>query len=141
MFAHKFIALSLSSPPPHTHTHTHTHVPPSVVAFLVALNQNKELLGSNGLLPIPLYISQLRQHFRVPANASTTFSAFNAVPTILWWVPEENTDFALDCIASAGMGLSALLVVLGAGNSVIFAVLWMLYHSLVNVGQRWCVCE
>jgi len=34
------------------------------VAFLVALHQNKELLGENGLLPIPLYLSQLRQHFK-----------------------------------------------------------------------------
>ena len=32
-----------------------------VVAFLVALNQNKELIGSNGLLPIPIMYSRLRR--------------------------------------------------------------------------------
>ena len=37
----------------------------AVVAFLVALNQNKELLGRNGLLPIPTYLSKLRKHFQV----------------------------------------------------------------------------
>ena len=36
-----------------------------VVAFLIALNQNKELLGKNGLLPIPAYLSRLRTHFQV----------------------------------------------------------------------------
>ena len=36
-----------------------------VVAFLVALHQNKELLGPDGLLPIPQYLSLLRQHFKV----------------------------------------------------------------------------
>ena len=46
---------------------------------------------------------------------------------------------ALDCIACTGLALSAVLVVLGAGNVIIFTALWVLYHSLVNVGQRWCV--
>ena len=36
-----------------------------VVAFLVALHQNKELLGDNGLLPIPLYFNKLRGYFQV----------------------------------------------------------------------------
>ena len=49
-------------------------------------------------------------------------------------------DLAFDCIAWSGLALSAALVVLGSGNAVIFAVLWVLYHSLVNIGQRWCVC-
>ena len=34
-----------------------------VVAFLVALNQNGALLGNKGLLPVPLYLSHIRQHF------------------------------------------------------------------------------
>ena len=40
------------------------HLSP-VVAFLVALHQNKELLGPDGLLPVPQYLSHLRQHFKV----------------------------------------------------------------------------
>ena len=55
----------------------------------------------------------------------------------MWWVAEEDTDLALDCIAYAGLGLSGVLLIFGAGNAVIFAALWVLYHSIVNVGQRW----
>ena len=46
-------------------------------------------------------------------------------------------DFALDAVAYGGLVLSGFLIVWGAGNAVIFALLWALYHSLVNVGQRW----
>ena len=116
----------------HTYTHTHT-----VVAFLVALNQNKELLGNNGLLPIPLYLKRVRQYVQHQHKFSSAFLLLQAAPTVLWWVEEENIDTALDCIAYAGMGLSAILVILGAGNAVIFSLLWILYHSLSNVGQRW----
>ncbi len=125
----------------YTHTHTHTHTHTIVVAFLVALNQNKQLLGQNGLLPVPLYLSRLRQHFGLTLNSTDTpsLAAFNAAPTLLWWVPEESTDIALDAIALVGLGLSCLLVLLGSGNAVVFAALWALYHSLVNVGQRWWV--
>lgn len=115
--------------------HVHTHTP--VVAFLVALNQNKQLLGQNGLLPIPLYLSRLKHHFGIPLNSTPSFEAFNAAPSLLWWLPEDSIDLALDCIAYAGLGLSLLLLLLGAGNAVLFTTLWALYHSLVNVGQRW----
>lgn len=129
-----------------------------VVAFLVALNQNKELLGKNGLLPIPQYLNTLRRYFevrmiirkpysnfiimcipnlQVPSNFTTTLKAFNAAPSLLWWVAEEDMDFALDMVAYVGLVLSGTLVFLGAGNAVIFLCLWVLYHSLVNVGQRW----
>ena len=128
-----------------------------VVAFLVALDQNKGLLGKNGLLPIPDYLSRLRQHFQVsdqltfgynyfifsiaqvPANSTTNLPALSAAPTIMWWVSEENTDTALDCIAYTGLALSAILIVLGAGNVFIFTILWALYHSIIGVGQRWYI--
>ena len=168
----------------------------SVVAFLVALHQNKELLGSNGLLPIPLYFNRLRGYFevkkkrahykilarsskkkkeeadrlkvgsgdevklkadqlhlctslcctrmQVSPNVTTTMKAFNTAPSLLWWVSAENMDTALDSIALAGLALSGFLVIWGAGNAVLFTLLWVLYHSLVNVGQRWyvrtCTC-
>ena len=67
--------------------------------------------------------------------------AFNTAPTLLWWVPLENMDFALDVIAYTGMVLSGFLIVLGAGNAIVLALLWMLYHSLVNVGQRWYIVD
>ena len=76
---------------------------------------------------------------QVPTNGGATLEAVSAVPTLLWWVGEENMDTALDFVAYAGLGLSAVLLLLGAGNAIIFTALWLLYHSLVNVGQRWYV--
>jgi hypothetical protein len=35
------------------------------------------------------------------------------------------------------MLLSSAVLVLGASNVAIQLVLWVLYHSLVTVGQRW----
>ena len=113
----------------------------AVTAFLVALNQNKELIGRNGLLPAPLYLDRIRNYVQSHVRSDSTpyLQLVEQCPTILWWVPEEHLDLALDCIAYVGMGLSALLMVLGMGNVFIFAALWVLYHSLVNVGQRWSV--
>ena len=73
----------------------------------------------------------------MPANESVTMEAVKAVPTLMWWIAEEDTDLALDCMAYAGLGLSGVLVVWGAGNSIMFTILWVLYHSIINVGQRW----
>ena len=75
--------------------------------------------------------------FQVPVNASANLAAVSAVPSVMWWVSEESTDLALDCLAWAGLGLSAVLLLLGAGNAIIFTALWALYHSIVNVGQQW----
>lgn len=113
------------------------HMLCTVVAFLVALNQNKALLGSRGLLPIYSFLNRLREHYTVPANASTSWEAFGTAPTLFWWVAEQHVDLALDVVAYTGLALSGVLVVLGAGNAVIFAATWILYHSLVNVGQQW----
>ena len=74
---------------------------------------------------------------QVPPNVTTTFKVFTAAPSLLWWVDAASIDFALDMMAWAGIVLSLLLVVLGTGNAILFAVLWVLYHSIVNVGQRW----
>jgi hypothetical protein len=35
------------------------------------------------------------------------------------------------------MVLSVLVFIKGAGNALILFTLWILYHSLVNVGQSW----
>ena len=76
---------------------------------------------------------------QVPSNATTTFAAFNAVPSLLWWVEPSSMDWALDAVAWCGLVVSGLMLVLGRANALMFASLWLLYHSLVNVGQRWYV--
>ncbi|XP_065900039.1 lipase maturation factor 1-like [Dysidea avara] len=103
------------------------------VAFLVALNQNGPLLGSRGLLPVPLYLQRVRQQIGTDNN----WSLFSVVPTLLWWVEPQDMDVTLDIVAWCGLGLSSVMMLCGSCNVVISAILWLLYHSLVNVGQRW----
>jgi hypothetical protein len=92
------------------------------VAFLVALNQFRPLLGEHGLLPVPAFIKQ------VP---------FREAPSLFYWIPK---DWAFAFAAWLGIGLS-LLVIAGINdrftwlNALIWGAMWLLYLSFVNVGQ------
>lgn len=122
-----------------------------VVAFLVALNQNGALLGNNGLLPVPLFLQRVKQHFgryvviihhyhgdvSIGDTGNDNWSLFSVIPTVLWWVDDDNVDMAMDIISWSGLILSTSMIVLGSCNVIISSLLWLLYHSLVNVGQRW----
>ncbi|XP_078686575.1 lipase maturation factor 1-like isoform X1 [Branchiostoma floridae x Branchiostoma belcheri] len=104
------------------------------VAFLVALHQNKQLLGTDGLLPAHLYLQRVQQH----AAADHTQSTWSLVPSLLWWVDwERDLDLWLDRLAYLGAALSFIVMVTGCANMVMMAALWALYHSIVNIGQRW----
>ena len=104
------------------------------VAFLIALQQNPGLLGSKGLLPTSLYLSHVRQHLGVNESA---WSLFPLVPTLFWFVGGDQVDFWLDAAAWTGLVLSVLVLILGAANMPLLLSLWLLYHSIVNVGQTW----
>lgn len=106
-----------------------------VVGFLIALNQNKQLIGSNGLLPANLYLGMIRSHYG--GNTTSYWTLLDTAPTVFWWVPEEHLDIVLDISAYIGLTISLVLVILGSGNVFLFASLWILYHSLCNIGQRW----
>ena len=43
------------------------------VAFLVSFNQNKELIGDNGLLPAKLYLSRIKDHHKTLSNLALFF--------------------------------------------------------------------
>src|SRR2546425_2646897 len=98
-----------------------------LVAFLVAVNQFRPLLGERGLLPAPAFIRA------VP---------FRASPTLFHLV--GYSDRKLLAVGWAGVVLSVVAALglldgteLGVplGSMVIFAALWVLYLSIVNVGQ------
>src|SRR5213593_246079 len=98
-----------------------------LVAFLVAVNQFRPLLGERGLLPAPEFIRA------VP---------FRASPTLFHLV--GYSDQRLLIVAWAGVTLSvfATLGLLdGVGSTipfasmVLFAMLWVLYLSIVNICQ------
>ncbi|UOQ70822.1 lipase maturation factor family protein [Hymenobacter cellulosilyticus] len=97
------------------------------VAFLVAINQIRPLLGEDGLLPVDSYLQQVSQVL------GGTGSGFRRLPSVFWF---GHSDAVLLGAAWVGFGLSCL-VVAGFANGLLMAVLWALYLSFVNVGQEW----
>ena len=96
-----------------------------LVAFIVAFNQFRALLGERGLLPIPAYLRRV---------------SFRQEPSIFHW---HYSDRFFAVVAATGAVLAAGTV-LGVTDRVplpiamlVWLVLWMLYLSIVNVGQRW----
>jgi hypothetical protein len=96
-----------------------------VVAFLVAMNQFRALLGTRGLLPIPGFVRA---------------RSFRQAPSIFQW---HYSDRFFAVTAAVGAVLAASTV-LGVTDLVplpvallVWLILWALYLSIVNVGQRW----
>lgn len=77
-----------------------------VVAFVVGLHQNKQLLGLKGLLPASQHLDKIRKQ-------TDTLDKYYQVPSLIWLVDySECLDDFLDYIAYAGIGLSGNLSVL-----------------------------
>lgn len=108
-----------------------------MVAFSVAYNQNKQLIGESGLMPCKNYLNSVKRY--VGGKIGT--AAFAYTPSILWLLDWNDMDANLDGIALVGMALSAFVLVTGMSNMLIMVTLWVLYHSLVNVGQLWWVVD
>jgi hypothetical protein len=95
-----------------------------LIAFLSALQQFKPLLGEHGLLPVPAFLTRVD---------------FREAPSIFCW---HYSDRLLTVAAWAGIALSsaALLGLSEAGSfwisASVWLVLWILYLSIVNVGQK-----
>uniref|UniRef100_A0A3Q3KIG3 Lipase maturation factor n=1 Tax=Mastacembelus armatus TaxID=205130 RepID=A0A3Q3KIG3_9TELE len=103
------------------------------LAFSVAYNQNKQLIGEHGLMPCKNYLNSVKRY----VGGKIGMAALAYTPSILWFLDWNNMDAKLDGIALVGMALSGFVLVAGISNMVIMATLWVLYHSLVNVGQLW----
>ena len=93
------------------------------VGFLVALNQFTPLLGERGLLPVPSFVA---------------YVPFRASPSLFHL---RYSDRLARAVAWIGLAVSAL-VVIGLPDGwplpaevLAWAVLWVLYLSIVNVGQ------
>jgi hypothetical protein len=97
------------------------------VAFLVAVQQLVPLVGERGLTPANIFLDRVHAHF------GSTISAFTAVPSIFWL---NHSDLAFIVACWTGLIL-ALLVTIGYANGLLLAVLWMLYLSIVHIGQDW----
>jgi len=94
-----------------------------LIAFLVAINQFRPLLGEDGLLPVPRFLKR---------------TSFRRSPSIFHW--HYSDDFFV-VIAWLGLALSILAAtgLSGMGplwlSMLIWFLLWILYLSIVNVGQ------
>ncbi len=94
-----------------------------LVAFLVALDQFRPLLGERGLLPVPRFVAA------VP---------FRSSPSLFYW---RYSDRLFAVVAWTGAALAgATLLGLPDGlplplTMLVWALLWALYLSIVNVGQ------
>ncbi|XP_076067019.1 lipase maturation factor 1-like [Oratosquilla oratoria] len=103
------------------------------VAFLVAYHQNKQLIGDKGLLPLKMHMESLKKY-----SGDSWWKRIISAPTLLWLAePWTQVNEWLDVISILGVGLSSFVIWTGGANVFIMISLWILYHSLVNVGQRW----
>jgi hypothetical protein len=95
-----------------------------LVAFIVALNQFRPLLGEHGLLPVSNFIKHV---------------GFRDAPSLFHWFPY---DWAFTTIAIGGIVVSSLALLgiterYGTAVSMIaWLLLWVMYLSFMNVGQR-----
>ncbi|KAI7796889.1 putative lipase maturation factor 1-like [Triplophysa rosa] len=103
------------------------------VAFAVAYNQNKQLIGEKGLMPCKDYLRSVKRY----VGGKIGIDALAYTPSILWFMDWNDMDANLDGIALAGMTISSFVLLMGRANMIIMGLLWILYHSVVNVGQLW----
>ncbi|TKA06634.1 lipase maturation factor family protein [Actinacidiphila oryziradicis] len=96
-----------------------------VIAFLTAVNQFRALIGENGMLPVPRFVS------RTPFRQSP--SLFHLRYSDRFFAAVARLGVLLSAAVAAG---AADLVPLWA-SMLMWAVLWALYLSIVNVGQTW----
>ncbi len=96
-------------------------------AFLAAALQLVPLIGAHGLLPVGTYLD------RVASYLGSPLSGFLRLPSLFWI---DHSDLALRFVAWTGFILSGVVVV-GYANSLIMGALWLLYMSIVHVGQDW----
>ncbi len=94
------------------------------VAFLSLHHQVLPLVGSDGLLPVDVFLESYRAF-------STDTSPYLARPTLFWI---DHSDFLLSSLSALGVVLS-VLAMLGLGCNALFFVLWLLELSFFHVGQ------
>lgn len=93
------------------------------IAYLVALNQFRPLLGEDGLLPVPRFLERV---------------SFKRAPSIFHW---HYSDQFFAFLSWLGLGLSVIAAfgLSEAGplwlSMLIWFILWAIYLSIVNVGQ------
>ncbi len=94
-----------------------------LTAFASLYPQIPGLLGENGILPASRYLQAVHEHLGS--------RGYYLAPTLAWLHP---TGGFLQLLAGTGVAVS-LLAMAGVATGASFALLWILYLSLVSVGQ------
>ena len=69
------------------------------VAFLISFDQNKELIGDNGLTPTKLYLTRIKERVNVDSN----WKLYMKFPTLFWFLSSwDHLDHVLDLTAICG---------------------------------------
>jgi hypothetical protein len=96
-----------------------------VIAFVAAARQFRALIGSDGMTPVPRFVARVR--FRLAPSLFHLHYSDRFFAAVCW----------IGATLSAAMVVGALgQVPLGVAIAM-WLVLWVLYLSIVNVGQRW----
>ncbi|MFE0102110.1 lipase maturation factor family protein [Streptomyces sp. NPDC059009] len=96
-----------------------------LVAFLGAARQFRALIGERGMLPVPRYVA--RVPFRQAPSLFQLRYSDRLFATVAWT--------GVGCAAALLAGVDGLLPLGGA--MALWALPWLLYLSIVNVGQTW----
>jgi hypothetical protein len=96
-----------------------------LIAFVAAARQFRALIGEHGMLPVPRYLAQV---------------SFRQVPSLFHF---RYSDRLFAVVAWLGAAVSAAIVAGVAclvplwAAMLMWLLLWILYLSIVNVGQTW----
>lgn len=96
-----------------------------LIAFIAAVRQFRPLIGEHGMLPVPAYLTG-RSFWRTPSIFHFRYSD-RLFAAVSWF------GAALSAAMVAGL---ADLAPLWAAMAM-WLTLWVLYLSIVNVGQTW----
>jgi hypothetical protein len=99
------------------------------VAFFSLANQLLALMGSEGLLPVQVYLDRTSSE----VMGLGPLGHFLNRPTLFWL---DASDGMLLGACWLGVALS-LVVLCGYANSLLLLALWFLYMSFIHVGQTW----
>src|SRR6266567_3212611 len=97
------------------------------IAFFVAADQLVPLIGEHGLTPASHFLATIQ------SQLGSRMAGLLNVPTLFWFGISDNL---LSILSWSGVALS-LVVLAGYANAIILAALWMMYMSIVHVGQIW----
>jgi hypothetical protein len=97
------------------------------IAFLIAAHQLLPLIGQHGLTPANNFLVSIQSQL-----GSRSEGMFR-LPTLFWL---GISDQGLSIFSWVGFCLS-LVVLAGYANAIILTVLWMMYMSIVHIGQIW----